>query len=47
METDGLADAAMVHSADTMKICNLFGADSVLYASIGAERSTPVTTPPG
>lgn len=34
LENDGLADSAMVHSADTMKLCNLFGADSVLYASI-------------
>jgi hypothetical protein len=34
LENDGLADSAMVHGADTMKLCNLFGADSVLYASI-------------
>jgi hypothetical protein len=34
LENDGLSDSAMVHSADTMKLCNLFGADSVLYASI-------------
>ena len=34
LENDGLADSSMVHSADTMKLCNLFGADSVLYVSI-------------
>ena len=34
LENDGLADSAMVHSSDTMKLCNLFGADSVLYVSI-------------
>jgi len=34
LENDGLADSAMVHGADTMKLCNLFGADSVLYVSI-------------
>lgn len=34
LEDDGLADSAMVHSADTMKLCNLFGSDSVLYVSI-------------
>ena len=34
LENDGLADSAMVHSADTTKLCNLFGADSVLYATI-------------
>lgn len=34
LEDDGLADSALVHSADTRKLCNLFGADSVLYVSI-------------
>ena len=34
LENDGLADSSMVHGADTMKLCNLFGADSVLYVSI-------------
>lgn len=34
LENDGLADSSMVHSADTVKLCNLFGADSVLYVSI-------------
>jgi hypothetical protein len=34
LEDDGLADSSMVHGADTMKLCNLFGADSVLYVSI-------------
>ncbi|MGE5190198.1 MAG: DUF799 domain-containing protein [Gemmatimonadota bacterium] len=49
LEDDGLSDANLVHGADTRKLCGLFGADSVLYASI--ERwdakymvlSTPVT----
>jgi hypothetical protein len=34
LEDDGLSDADMVHSASTSKLCNLFGADSVLYISI-------------
>lgn len=34
LENDGLADSAMVHNADTGKLCNLFGAESVLYATI-------------
>jgi hypothetical protein len=34
LEDDGLSDSALVHSADTRKLCNLFGADSVLYVSI-------------
>ncbi|MBI5441170.1 MAG: DUF799 family lipoprotein [Deltaproteobacteria bacterium] len=34
LEDDGLADASLVHGADTGKLCNLFGADSVLYATI-------------
>ena len=34
MEEDGLADANMVHSADTTQLAALFGADSVLYVSI-------------
>jgi hypothetical protein len=34
LENDGLSDSAMVHAADTMKLCSLFGAESVLYVSI-------------
>jgi hypothetical protein len=34
LENDGLADADLVHNADTMKLCSMFGADSVLYVSI-------------
>lgn len=34
LEDDGLSDADLVHNASTAKLCNLFGADSVLYVSI-------------
>ncbi len=34
LEDDGLSDADLVHAADTRKLCNMFGADSVLYVSI-------------
>jgi hypothetical protein len=34
LEDDGLADAALVHSADPGRLCALFGADAVLYVSI-------------
>lgn len=34
LEDDGLSDADLVHSADTKKLCGLFGADAVLYPSI-------------
>lgn len=34
LENDGLADADLVHNADTMRLCSMFGADSVLYVSI-------------
>jgi len=34
LEDDGLSDADMVHSADTVRLAELFGADSVLYVSI-------------
>jgi hypothetical protein len=34
LEDDGLSDSGMVHSADPLKVCNLFGADSVLYITI-------------
>lgn len=34
LENDGLADADLVHNADTMKLCSMVGSDSVLYVSI-------------
>jgi hypothetical protein len=34
LEDDGLSDANLVHSAPTERLCNLFGADAVLYVSI-------------
>ena len=34
LEDDGLSDASLVHSADTGRLCKLFGADSVLYITI-------------
>ncbi len=34
LEDDGLADADLVHAADTPRVAGLFGADSVLYVSI-------------
>jgi len=34
LEDDGMADAALVHGADPMRLCNLFGADAVLYVTI-------------
>jgi hypothetical protein len=34
LEDDGLADAALVHSADPARLASLFGADAVLYVSI-------------
>jgi hypothetical protein len=34
LEDDGLSDASLVHSADTMRLASLFGADAVLYISI-------------
>lgn len=34
MEQDGLADAYMVHSADTTRLAGLFGAHSVIYVEI-------------
>jgi len=34
LEDDGLSDADLVHSAPTSKLCDLFGADAVLYVSI-------------
>jgi len=34
MESDGLGDANLVHGADTTRLAELFGADSVLYVEI-------------
>lgn len=34
LEDDGLADADLVHNAPTEKLCNLFGADAILYVTI-------------
>ncbi|HEU5359892.1 MAG TPA: GNA1162 family protein [Candidatus Deferrimicrobiaceae bacterium] len=34
LELDGLADADLVHNADPLKLCSLFGTDSVLYVCI-------------
>ena len=34
LEDDGLADASLVHGADPVRLCSLFGADAVLLASI-------------
>ena len=34
LEDEGLSDASLVHAAPAGKICNLFGADSVLYVTI-------------
>lgn len=34
MEDDGLGDADLVHSADSVKLAQIFGADAVLYAVI-------------
>jgi hypothetical protein len=34
LEDDGLADAALVHSADPAKLAGLFGADAILYVTV-------------
>ena len=34
LEDDGLSDADLVHNAPTSKLCELFGADAVLYVVI-------------
>ncbi|HTN51929.1 MAG TPA: GNA1162 family protein [Anaeromyxobacter sp.] len=34
LEDDGLSDANLVHQADPVRLCGLFGADSVLYVTI-------------
>ena len=36
LENEGLSDPNLVHGADTARLCNLFGADAVLYVSIEA-----------
>jgi hypothetical protein len=36
LEDEGLSDPNLVHTADPARLCNLFGADSVLYVSIEA-----------
>ena len=40
LEDDGLADASMVHAADTSRLCSLFGADAVLYVTITKWQAT-------
>jgi hypothetical protein len=34
LEDDGLSDASLVHGADPVRVCSLFGADAVLYVTI-------------
>ena len=34
LEDDGLSDASLVHDADPVRLCSLFGADAVLYVTI-------------
>jgi len=34
LEDDGLSDASLVHAADPARLCNLFGADAVLFVTI-------------
>jgi hypothetical protein len=34
LEDDGLSDAALVHAADPVRLCALFGADAALYVTI-------------
>jgi hypothetical protein len=34
LEDDGLSDASLVHAADPVRLCALFGADAVLYVTI-------------
>jgi hypothetical protein len=36
LESEGLSDPNLVHGADVARLCNLFGADAVLYVSIEA-----------
>jgi hypothetical protein len=34
LEDDGLSDASLVHAADPVRLCALFGADAALYVTI-------------
>jgi hypothetical protein len=34
LEDDGLSDAQLVHAADPVRLCSLFGADAVLFVTI-------------
>ncbi len=34
LEDDGLADSSLVHAAPASRLCTLFGADAVLYATV-------------
>ena len=34
LEDDGLSDATLVHSADPVRLCSMFGADAVLLATV-------------
>jgi hypothetical protein len=34
LEDDGLSDAGLVHAADPVRLCSLFGADAVLFVTI-------------
>lgn len=44
METDGLSDPQLVHSAETQRVAGLFGADAVLYVEILDWKSKYVLT---
>ena len=39
LENEGMSDPNLVHTADTTRLCNLFGADAVLYVAIEAWTS--------
>lgn len=39
MESDGLGDPYLVHSADSVRLCSLFGSEGVLYVEIFDWRS--------
>jgi hypothetical protein len=34
LEDEGMADPGLIHQADPARLCNLFGADAVLYVTI-------------
>jgi hypothetical protein len=36
LENEGMSDPNLVHTADTTRLCDLFGADAVLYVTIEA-----------